>query len=554
MKVYEAVLDVLVRAGVRNFAGMVGSTTAPYVAGLDRIPEARYVPVRHEQVAGSIIDAAGRLTGVPGCVLVHGASGALAASLGIAAAARDFTPMVVLSCTQERVAMEQEYWQTLSVLGPMEEFVKWQTRVERPDAAVRAVQRAIREAVSGRPGVTQVDLPIDVSAAEYDGPPADEPIEARVPLHRAWPAPDAIARVRDLAASAERPVIVAGAGAGHAGAGAAVLALAERLHAPVAVSATARGVVPEHHELSVGPTGILGFEAAGRAIAEADLVIGIGCRLSDMQLARGELLTSGTRVVHADIDASALGRYHAPHVPVLADALAFSEELGRALDERPVEVPAARRDWVKHVRDAVQGWIDGWLDEPADASQVQPQEVVRALREQLPPESILTHGAGDHGFYGMMVPVAAPGSHLISAKLGAMGCALGYALGARMVRPSQPVVACVGDGEFMIQIGDLETMVREDLPVVVVVFNNFRLGSQRKRVEVYGRPVGVDHTNPDFARLAELFGADGYRVDQPGAFAEALAQALASGRPAVIDVIVDPEARPPRIAISREAR
>jgi thiamine pyrophosphate-dependent acetolactate synthase large subunit-like protein len=116
------------------------------------------------------------------------------------------------------------------------------------------------------------------------------------------------------------------------------------------------------------------------------------------------------------------------------------------------------------------------------------------------------------------------------------------------------VIGCVGDGDFMLQIGDLETMARENLSAVMVVFNNFRLGSQRKRVEAYGNVMGVDHGNPDFAKVAALFGCRGFRVDMPGQFDAALREALATGAPCVIDVIMDPDARPPRIAASREAR
>ncbi|ETW96382.1 MAG: hypothetical protein ETSY1_26840 [Candidatus Entotheonella factor] len=127
-------------------------------------------------------------------------------------------------------------------------------------------------------------------------------------------------------------------------------------------------------------------------------------------------------------------------------------------------------------------------------------------------------------------------------------------IGAKLVRPEQPVIACVGDGDLMLQLGDLETLSRERLGVVVVVFNNFRLGSQRKRVEAYGPVMGVDHGNPDFAKLAELFGCRGYRVDEPGQFRDALTDAVSTREPCIIDVIIDPDARPPRVQVSREAR
>ena len=145
MKVYEAVLEYLQSVGVRHFAGMVGSTSAPYVVSIAARDGLRFVPVRHEQVAAAIVDATARLDGRPGCLLVHGASGVLAASLGIASAARDSVPMLVLSATQERIAMERGYWQTQDVLRPLSAFAKWQKRVERPTRfAVARVAKTVK--------------------------------------------------------------------------------------------------------------------------------------------------------------------------------------------------------------------------------------------------------------------------------------------------------------------------------------------------------------------------------------------------------------------------
>ena len=418
-----------------------------------------------------------------------------------------------------------------------------------------AVERALREAVSGRPGVTQVDLPIDVSVAELDeqAPPAPLP-PAIVPRYRPAPPLGSVEEAHRLLTSSDRPVFVVGVGAWYSGAGEVLLRLAERLQVPVVTSATARGLIPEDNELCLGPSGILGFEATGEALSEADLVIGVGCRLSDLQLARGTLLARDARIVHVDIDPAAVGRYHPALVGVVADARTFLEALSEADERVPMAVPDGRRAWAADAVARVRVWKSAWLADAPQNGRVQPQEVVSALCEQLPHDAILTHGAGDHAFYGTRVPVSRPGTHLSSAKLGAMGCSLGYALGAKLVAPAQPVVACAGDGELMLQIGDLETMVREQLPVTIVVFNNFRLGSQRGRVKLFGKPIGVDHTNPDFAALVELFGGQGHRVAEPGEFADAFAAAQRAGVPALIDVLVDPEARPPRIAISREAR
>lgn len=553
MKVYEAVLDQLLGAGVTNFAGMVGSTSAPYASMLASRNDARYIGIRHEQVAAAILDATARLSGQPGCLMVHGGSGLLAASLGIASAALDSTPMVVLSATQERRAMENGWWQTLDVMKPVGDFVKWQTRVERPDQAVAAVRDALRESVSGKPGVAQIDIPIDVSVEDLGDISLPAPLQAIAPMLRPFPDPAAIAAAVDTLRNAERPVLLVGGGANYSGAGEALLALAELLHCPIVNSPTSRGVLPETHPLVIGPSGIIGYEPVGDAIREADAVLAIGSRLSDLQLSRGELLPPEAPIIQADIDPATMGREYTPAVAVVSDARAFAEALGVGLADAKLAVPEARKTWVASLDQRYAEWRADWLASAPENGYVQPHEIVAALLEQ-PPETIFTHGAGDHGFYGFMAPVDPPGAHLVSTRLGAMGCALGLAIGAKWERPDQPVIACVGDGDLMLQLGDLETMARERLSAVLVVFNNFRLGSQRKRVEAYGPVIGVDHGNPDFAKLAELFECRGFRVDTPGQFAGALKEALASGEPCIIDVIVDPDARPPRIAMSREAR
>ena len=553
MKVYEAVLDQLLGAGVSHFAGMVGSTSAPYASALAAQNQARYVGIRHEQVAAAILDATARLSGQPGCLMVHGGSGLLAASLGIGSAALDCTPMVVLSATQERKAMENGWWQTLDVQKPIADFVKFQTRVERPDQAVAAVRDALRESVSGKPGVAQIDIPIDVSTDELGTDNVPAPVRMATPHIRSFPDPGLVEKAADLLARAQRPVLLIGGGANYSGAGDALMRLAERLGAPVVNSPTSRGVLPESNALVLGCAGIIGYEPAGDAIREADLVLAIGSRLSDIQTSRGELLPAGAPIIQVDIDAAALGKEYPSEVGVVSDAKAFADAMNEILKADASPVSDVRRNWTESLAARYTAWRDEWLSSTPDNGQVQPQEIVAALCEQ-PPETIYTHGAGDHGFYGFMAPIDPPGSHLVSTRLGAMGCALGLAMGAKWARPDQPVITCIGDGDLMLQIGDLETMARERLNAVLIVFNNFRLGSQRKRVEAYGPVIGVDHGNPDFAQLAELFDCRGYRVDTPGQFAGALRDALASGEPCVIDVIVDPEARPPRIALSREAR
>ncbi|MED6310155.1 MAG: thiamine pyrophosphate-binding protein, partial [Pseudomonadota bacterium] len=407
MKVYEAVLDQLLGAGVSHFAGMVGSTSAPYASALAAQNQARYVGIRHEQVAAAILDATARLSGQPGCLMVHGGSGLLAASLGIGSAALDCTPMVVLSATQERKAMENGWWQTLDVQKPIADFVKFQTRVERPDQAVAAVRDALRASVSGKPGVAQIDIPIDVSTDELGTDNIPAPVRMATPHIRSFPDTSLVEKAADLLARAPRPVLLIGGGANYSGAGDALMRLAERLGAPVVNSPTSRGVLPESNALVLGCAGIIGYEPVGNAIREADLVLAIGSRLSDIQTSRGELLPAGAPIIQVDIDAAALGKEYPSEVGVVSDAKAFADALNEILKADASPVLDVRRNWTESLAARYTAWRDEWLSSAPDNGQVQPQEIVAALCEQ-PSETIYTHGAGDHGFYGFMAPIDPP--------------------------------------------------------------------------------------------------------------------------------------------------
>jgi acetolactate synthase-1/2/3 large subunit len=544
MQAAEVAIRTLTDGGVTYFAGMVGSTNTPLVAAVGRTPGARYIPVRHEQVAASIVDATARLTRRPGCILLHSGSGTLAASLGIAAAARESTPMIVLTGTQERQAALRGYSQTTDVLTPLQALTKWQYRVERPADVSEIMRRALIEATTGRPGVVQIDLPIDISNADCDAPPRNTTVY-EAPLFRARPLAADIARTAELLQDAKRPVLVVGGGAVYSGVGDGLRRLAERLGAPIVNSATCRGVVSEDHPLSLGPSGMVGRPPSGRAIADADLVITIGSRLSDIQTGRGAFLPAGAPIVQVNIDPTELGRLFSVALGIAADARAFVDDLNAALDSGAASVPADRATWTAGLRRDVDTWRERLLAGARRNGKVQPEEVVHGLIQALPDDAVLSYGAGDHTFYGTTVPARAEQKHLVSSAFGTMGSGLAYAIGAKLACPDRPSVALLGDGELMIQLGDLETLVREKLPVVVVVLNNFRLGSQWLRMAGAGDPKAVEHGNPSFARLGELFGCDSHCVDKPGQFLEAFRRGLASGRPTLIEVLTDPDTHPP---------
>ena len=232
--------------------------------------------------------------------------------------------------------MENGWWQTMNVLPPLSEVLKWQIRVERPDQAVDAIRRALHETVSGKPGVAQVDLPIDVSTGELDtgSPPVSAPRVA--PMFRPLADPVAVDDTVSLLRNAARPVLLVGGGAVYSGAERVLIDLAERVHMPVVNTPTSRSAVPETHPLVMGPSGIVGYEPVGDAIREADMILATGSRLSDLQTARGDLLPDRIPIVQVDIDPAAVGRNHDVTVGIVADARSFAEALNETLTENPV--------------------------------------------------------------------------------------------------------------------------------------------------------------------------------------------------------------------------
>jgi acetolactate synthase I/II/III large subunit len=411
------------------------------------------------------------------------------------------------------------------------------------------MQRAVRTALSGRPGPVLVSLPLDVQTAV-----ADVGYQARFRPARPAPQERDVADAGRRLAAAQRPVVIVGGGAAGGVASpaydASLVKLAERLALPVVTTWLRKNAFPNDSPLFCGSLGYGAVAATDDLVRSADVVLAIGCRFSEFTTGRWTLLPAGADLIQVDIDPEVIGQYYVPALGICADAAAATAAMLAVADADPPAGPVqARRDRAAAVRQA-------YLDQtrlpgrpPGAAPATRPQvpavasaAVITALRAVLGgTRAVLVQDAPSLGTWiHRYLDFTEPGTFYASAG-GSMGWGFPAAMGMQLARPGDRIVVASGDGSFWMVAQDLETAVREDLPIVTVINNNFSFGNTRDRQRTAhgGRYHGVFYGNPDFAAYARLLGAHGERVEAEDDLRPALERALASGRPAVVDVIQD---------------
>jgi acetolactate synthase-1/2/3 large subunit len=515
-----------------------------FLALLDALYDAptRLITCRHEAAAANMAVAYGKLTGRPGVCLVTRGPGATQASVGVHTAAQDSAPMLLLVGQVSRAARGREAFQELdvpAVFGPM---AKWAAEAGDPARLPELLSRAVRVATSGRPGPVVLSLPEDVlagSARVGDARPVRPVAPGAVPAD--------LARLRELLGGARRPLVLAGGPGWTEGAAADLRAVAEASHLPVAVAWRSQDVLDNRSPSYVGDLGISPNPALAERVRAADLVVAVGPRLGEITTSGYRLLEAPLphqRLVHVHPGLAELGRLYQPELAVNAAVAPFLAAWR--------SVPPVRGDawaaWTEAARTNYLAWVRPW---PAPG-RVDLGQVMVAMRERLADDAIVTNGAGNfsawvHRFFQFR----RHGTQL-APKSGAMGFGLPAALAAKVVHPDRAVVAVTGDGDFLMCGQELATAVQHRLDVVVLVVNNGRYGTIRMHQErAYpGRVIATDLDNPDFAALAEAYGAAGEAVTDTEAFPAAFERALKAGRPALLDLHVDPDAIAPGLTLS----
>jgi acetolactate synthase-1/2/3 large subunit len=535
----DAAVEVLSNAGVRRFYTVPGESFLEVMDAVERHPELSLVSTRHESGAAFMAEAEAKLTGVPAVAMATRGVGASNLAIGVHTARQDSTPMLVLLGQVETTFLGREAFQEVDLPAFFAPITKWAATVNRADRLAEFVARGLRIATSGRPGPVMLALPADLLGEDVAAP--DDLASVNRP---AGPAPEDVRWVARRLNEARRPVIVAGGGAHEARD--ELVAFAEAFNVGVYVGFRRQDVFPNEHPHYLGHLTLGTPPDTLRALEEADLVVVVGCRLSEVTTQSYRLPHRGQAVIQVDLDPGEVGAVVPVERGLVAGARnALAALLARAPSPRPA------RDWAG----AHQVYLDS-SDIPAArmANGIDPAQVVGALREVLPGDAILTNDAGNFSVFLHRYWRYNHARTQLAPTNGAMGYGVPAAVAAKLAAPDRRVVALVGDGGFLMTGQEIETAVRYGVRITVVVFRNGMHGTiaMHQRREI-GRTAGVEIGDVDLAGYARSLGAAGHTVRDPDELAPTLERALASDGVTLVDVVTDPDLISPSARLSELA-
>jgi acetolactate synthase I/II/III large subunit len=497
-----------------------------------------------EKAAAYMADGYARATGRPGVCMAQ-TVGAANLAAGLQDAYLGCSPVVALTGGPYSWSRGRNYYQEIEHFPLFEPVTRWNAQVLHADRLPDMLAQAFRAATVGKPGPTHLELAghtgDDIENGTLDAEIPDG--EVRVPPLRMEPDPDAVARAAQRLREARRPVIVAGGGVRSSGARAELLALAERLGAPVATSLNGKDTFPADHPLSVGVPGLYARASANHVLLEADVVFFVGSQTGSQLTLMWKVPPPHTAVVQLDIDPAELGRHYPDTVPVLADAQLGLARLLEALGDVD---PARNAAWVERATELGRRWREK-LAPQLESEQVpmRPERLSKELTSLLPDNALLVADTGHAGMWTGGYVDLHRGQEFIRAA-GSLGWGLPAAIGAQLGRPDAQVVLFTGDGGLWYHLSELETAARWQIPVVVVVNNNRSLNQEiGPYTAAYGGELRGRHhelwhfEDVDLARVAESLGVRGIRVTKPGELEGAMAEAVDAAGPVLIDAVTD---------------
>ncbi|CAA7614330.1 sulfoacetaldehyde acetyltransferase [Magnetospirillum sp. UT-4] len=552
----EAFVETLAANGVTDVFGIVGSA---FMDALDLFEPAgiRFISTAHEQGAGHMADGYARASGRHGVCIAQNGPGISNFVTAIAAAYWAHSPVVCLTPESGTATMGHGGFQEVEQMPFFEKITRWQGHVNRPDRIAEFTARAFDLAMFER-GPTQVNIPRDFFYGQID-----VQIPSPLRIERSAGGPDSLQQAAEMLAQASFPVIISGGGVVMAGGVPQAVALAEHLGAPVVASYLHNDSFPDGHELMCGPLGYNGSKAAMAIMSQADVVLALGTRLGPF----GTLPQYGidywpknARIIQVDIDHRMLGLVKPIGIGVLGDAGLAAAEILRRLQALSPAAHGNRDQRMAEIRRARQDWQQELDSQCADTgSPIAPRAALRELEKAMPADAMVTTDIGNIcSLSNSHLTFTRPNSFFAAMSFGNCGYAFPTAMGCKVACPDRPAIAYVGDGAWGMSLQETLTCVRENIPVVAVVFNNGQWGAEKKnQIDYYAnRFVGTNLENPSFAAVAKAMGAEGMRIDQRDQLGDALRQAAASNRPTILEVMVTQALGEPfrRDALKKPAR
>lgn len=556
----EAVVKGLESLGIDVVFGLCGHTNLALLKALEK-SRIRFVGVRHEQVASHAADGYFRVTHRPAVVLTTVGPGLTNALTGVGDACLDHSAMIVIAGDVPTYLTGRDAFQEANLHSDAQQFeifrplVKRGWRVPHRSMLLHSLARAYNYSISGSPGPVLLDVPIDIFSE-----PANEAVAlvtGRLPTSQRQPGDwEEIDRAATLLVEAASPVLFAGGGAVLSEAQPEITALAEHLGMPVVTSLSGQGAVSQDHPLSAGYIATVGTPTAHRLINSADLVLVVGSQLDEMETSSWNPAISfripPTQLIQVDIEPTQIGKSYPVEVGIQGDARSVLRQL---LTSVRASTPVRRWRESERFRELRRA-LDSWLREiqeaaRSDARPIAVERLLADIRAVLPRDGIFITDVGIRHQVAQQFPIYEQMTHYVASGWGTMGGAVAAALGAKIGRPDRVVVAEVGDGAFGSVFSPVITAVEYEIPVTWIVMNNYGYSSinvyQAKHAlgglgTRFRRPDGRLF-NPDFAAMAEACGAVGRRVEDPAILRPALEDAIASGRPTVIDVVTESASR-----------
>ena len=531
--------------------GVPGDTSISlYEALYDVQPAIRHIMARDERSASFMADAYARLSHKPGVCECPSGAGPLYAVPGVAEANASSVPVILITSD---IPLAGEGKQTITELDTQklfESISKWSTIVKDVNKIPEVVRRAFRIATTGRPGAVHLALPQEVSTGSLAIPEttiyAEEPCR-HYPAYRTRGARNILERLADLVADARRLVIIAGGGANHAVANEAIQSIAEWLAAPVVTTISGQGLIPDDHPLALGVIGDNGFHPhAHQAIEESDTLLYVGCKMGSVSTINWTMPTDADQrtILQIDLNPEMLGNNFKNRLSVAGDARLVAEDLSILLKSRTTQrEPSA---WLTELnRQRAAFWKDADNGLALSDVPLKPQRIIAELNRHLPEDTVVIADAGTPTPY-ITRYLRLCGKHarfLIPRSYGGLGYAIPAVVGAHLARPQSRLVGLFGDGSLGMSAGELETISRLDIPVVLIHFNNSTFGwiKALQRLHSNEKYFSVDFNAHNPAKVAEGFGLKALRVDTPEALVQGLDTAFSSNSPIFIDVITEPE-------------
>ena len=541
----RVIIECLVDQGIDTVFGYPGGAILNVYDELyknkDRI---KHILTAHEQGASHAADGYSRATGKTGVVLATSGPGATNLVTGIATAYMDSIPMVAITCNVTTPLLGKDSFQEVDITGITMPITKHSYIVRNIDQLAGAIREAFFIAQSGRPGPVLIDVPKDVTANVTDFEPLTKEELAnfetlhllknikRVNAGKTYE-DSQIEEVSKLINSAVRPYIYAGGGIISSGACEEVKTLAEKANIPVGVSLMGKTAFPAEHKLCTGMVGMHGTKASNMSVNESDLIIAIGARFSDRVISDAKKFAKNSKVFHIDIDPAEINK----NIPTVGSLIGnVKDVLARLL---PLINEKPESDWNKKVTE----WKGHVPSSYANMIPMNPKVIFEHVYNTLGDDTIITTEVGQHQMWAaQFYPFAKPRTFLTSGGLGTMGYGTGAAIGAQVANPDKKVVHFAGDGSFRMNCNELATIGHYNLPIIIVVLNNGTLGMVRQWQNLFYQKHYSQTTldfGPDFVKLAEAYGIQGFRATSEQEFKDAFNKASASGKPAIIDTMID---------------